>query len=178
MPHIWFCSIWKLHLIPVTALGLPKSLHFHEFALILFDTSVTVWGMYIQSKLCISSKQSSGLNEAFMGSCLFKVNSAGCALWHMVQHRSHQLHVWSVRSISRSWLRPLKPSLPLLDGQIEISHVTGSVSKVSKPFLGLCHTCVKISWRSLPKSLAAADLICGLLLLTVYWGSKACLHLQ
>lgn len=145
MTHIWFCSIWKLHLIPVTALGLPKFLHFQEFALILFDTSVTVWGMYIQSKLCVSSKQSSGLNEAFMGSYLLKVNSAGCALGHMVQHSSHQLCVWIVRSISRSWLHPLMPSLPLLDGQTEISHITGSVSKVSKPFLGLCHTCVPVS---------------------------------
>lgn len=147
MSHIWFCSIWKFHLIPVMALGLPKFLHFDEFPLILFDTCMTEeCDSTFQSELCISSKQSSGLNEAFMNSRVLKVNSAGCALGHTVQHSSHQLWVWSVRSISRFWSYPLMPSLPLFNGQIEISQtqVTGSVSK---PFLGLCHTYVKISWE-------------------------------
>lgn len=178
MTHIWFCSIWKLHLIPVTALGLPKFLHFQEFALILFDTSVTVWGMYIQSKLCVSSKQSSGLNEAFMGSYLLKVNSAGCALGHMVQHSSHQLDCQKHQQVLITPTDAQSSTLGWSDWNISHNRLSfQGFQAFPWPLPYLC-TCVKISWRSLPKSLAAADLICGLLLLTVYWGSKACLHLQ
>lgn len=58
----------------------------------LFDTYMSEeCDSTFHSELCISSKQDSGFNEAFLSSCLLKVNSTGCALGHMVQHSSHQL---------------------------------------------------------------------------------------
>lgn len=186
-------SIWKLHLISFLAFKQPSIV-----SAFWWFSSNFVWYLYDYLKkvvLCFKAvrtfRAEQRLNEAFMSSCLPKTKWWVPAGWVRVKAVEAVVHLPSALCLECQKHQQFclvvrtDPVLHSSVGWIEIRQTCtkGLVSKAHGLtycfyFLGLSHTCVKISWRSLPKSLAAADLICGLLLLTVYWGSKARLHLQ
>lgn len=140
MAHIWFCSAWKFNLKGSLDFFLDFEIVFHSFCILMDFLSFCVISVWLSKEcdftfsqnLCISSKQSSGLNEAFTSSCLHKtmlwvlagwaqvkakVSSVVWALQWTLLHGSSPHCVQSIRSISSSaWSYPLMASLPLCNG--------------------------------------------------------------